>query len=424
VKTVIYLLIALIVAVGAAFLVHDQLVAQRDPGYVIIGIGQWSVETSLFVVGLSLIVAFVLFYILLRVFVHAVRLPKMLKRRGGELRSKRSQEALITGLLESAEGNWEKAEKHLIRHAADSGVPLINYLTAARAAQSRGAYDQRDEYLKLAHESMPEAEVAIGLTRAELQLSHQQFEEALESLTHLNRIAPSHATVLKMMHQAYAQAEDWEGLRRLIPVLHTNKVMMEAEIMLLETETFSALLKKKSETRDADVLRELWSHVPEHIRALAGIQQLYFAAMIEAGAGAEIEPMLRQALAKEWSETLLVLYGCIELSQADEQLGLAETWLTGHPQDAVLLRVLGKLALRAQRRDKAQEYLQASLSIEPSVEAYQLMGDLLLQQNDSVRACQYFRNGLLFASNEVVAHIEQNPSGVEAEPQALGAVSA
>ena len=423
-KTIIYLLIALIVAVGAAFLIHDQLIAHRDPGYVIIGIGQWSLESSLFVMGFALIIAFVLFYILLRLFIHAVRLPKMLKRRGGELRSKRSQEALIAGLLESAEGNWEKAEKQLIRHAANSGVPLINYLTAARAAQSRGAYEQRDEYLKLAHESMPEAELAIGLTRAELQLSNQQFEEALESLTHLNRIAPSHATVLKMMHQAYAQAEDWEGVRRLIPALHTNKVMMEAEIMLLETETFSALLKQKSETRDADALRELWAHIPEHIRALSGIQQLYFAAMIEAGAGAEIERMLRQALAKEWSETLLVLYGCIQLPQADEQLELAESWLTSHPQDPVLLRVLGKLALRAQQQDKAQEYLQASLGIEPSVEAYQLMGDLLLQQNDSVHACHYFRNGLLFASNEVVAQIEQNPSGEEMEPLALGAASA
>lgn len=423
-KTVIYLLVALIVAVGAAFFIHDQLIAHRDPGYVIIGIGQWSLESSLFVVGFTLIIAFVVFYLLLRLFVHAVRLPKTLKRRGGEIRSKRSQEALIAGLLESAEGNWEKAEKHLIRHAADSGVPLINYLTAARVAQSRGAYEQRDEYLKLAHESMPEAELAIGLTRAELQLSNQQFEEALESLTHLNKIAPSHATVLRMMHQAYAQAEDWEGVRRLIPALHTNKVMMEAEIMLLETETFSALLKQKSETRDADALRELWAHIPEHVRALAGIQQLYFAAMIEAGAGAEIERVVRQALTKEWSETLLVLYGCIQMPQADEQLELAAAWLKSHPRDTVLLRVLGKLALRAQRLDEAHEYLQASLSIEPSVEAYQLMGDLLLQQNDSVHACQYFRNGLLFASNEVLAHIEQNPFGAEMEPSALEAASA
>ena len=419
-KSILYLLAALFVAVGAAFFIHDQLVARGDPGYVIIGLGKWSLESSLFVVGIALFIAFVLFYLLLRTVIHAIRLPKLLRRRGGELRSKRSQEALIAGLIESAEGNWEKAEKHLIRHAANSGVPLINYLTAARAAQSRGAFEQRDEYLKLAHESMPEAELAIGLTRAELQLSNQQFEEALESLTHLNKLAPSHATVLKMMHQAYAQAEDWEGVSRIIPALHTNKVMMEAEIKLLETETYSALLKQKAETRDAEALRGQWQEMPQHIRVLSGIQQLYFAAMIEAGAGAEIEPMLREVLSKDWSETMLVLYGCIQVADAAKQLEQAEGWLGAHPRDAVLLRVLGKLALRAQRLDKAREYLESSLSIEPSVEAYQLMGDLLLRQNDPANACHYFRNGLLFASNEVVAQITQNPAGAEVKPAALG----
>ena len=415
-KSLVFLLIALFIAVGAAFLIHHQLVTQGDPGYAIVGIGHWSVETSLFVLGMAVLVSFIVFYLLVRLIIQAFSLPTILKRKGEEKRSQRSQEALIAGMIESAEGNWEKAERHLIRHAANSGLPLINYLTAARAAHSRGAIGERDEYFKLAHESMPEAELAIGLTKAELQMSNQQFAEALESLTHLNKLAPSHAKVLKLMHQAYAQAEDWESVSRIIPQLHTNKVMMEAEIKLLEMETFSALLKQKSETQDADELRTLWNQIPKHIRLLEGIQQLYFAAMIEAGAGAEVEPLLLKALAKDWSETLLVLYACIQMPNPAQQLIQAETWLPKHPQDAVLLRVLGKLALRTQQTDKARHYLESSLKVEASVEAYQLMGDLLLLQNDCAHACQYFRNGLLFASNEVVAQIGMNPEGEEVEP--------
>ena len=412
-KSLVFLLIALLVAVGAAFFIHNQLIAEGDPGYAIIGIGHWSVETSLFVMGTVLLLAFAVLYLVIRLIVGTWRLPKVIKRRGSEQRSRQSQEALIAGLIESAEGNWETAEKHLIRHAANSGVPLINYLTAARAAHSRGAVDLRDEYLDLAHESMPEAELAVGLTRAELQMSNQQFSEALENLTHLNQIAPSHAKVLKMMHQAYAQAEDWEGLSRLIPQLHQNKVLLEAEIKLLEAETFSAMLRQRSEARDAGALRELWLHIPEHIKSLIGIQELYFAAMIEAGAGAEIEPMLRQTLGREWNDTLLVLYGCVQLPDAAKQLETAESWLARHGRDAVLLRVLGKLAIGAQQPEKAREYLQSSLAAESSVEAYRMMGDLLLKEGDAVNACQYFRNGLLFASNEVVAQIEMIPEAGE-----------
>jgi len=420
VRRVLLLLIGFFAALGAAFLGLRYLATHGGSGYVIIGIGQWSVETTLLLTSVVLVLSFVLLYFAVRLIITAVRLPKILKKRGHEQRSRRSQEALLSGLIESAEGNWEKAEKQLIRHAANSGVPLINYLTAARAAHSRGALEQRDEYLKMAQESMPEAELAIGLTKAELQLSNKQFEEALESLTQLDKIAPSHAAVLKLRHQALSRAEDWEGLSRLIPNLHANKVMLEAEIKLLETETYSALIKQKAETRDAIALRNLWQEVPEHIRKSTGIQQLYYAAMIEAGAEIEVEPLVRLALTKEWSETLLVLYGCIHMPDTEQQLGTAEGWSTAHPNDAILLRVLGKLSLRANRLEKAKSYLKSSLAAEPSVEAFQLMGDVLMKQKDPLNACQYFRNGLLFASNGVVALIEEQTLETESEEEAGG----
>ena len=410
------ILISVFAALGGVAAALSYIATHGGSGYVIVGVGQWSVESTLLLTSVALVLSFLLLYFATRLVVTALRLPKILKKRGHEQRSKRSQEALLAGLIESAEGNWEKAEKQLIRHAANSGVPLINYLTAARAAHSRGALEQRDEYFKMAQETMPEAELAIGLTKAELQLSNQQFEQALESLTQLDKIAPSHAAVLKLKHQAFARAEDWEGLSRLIPNLHANKVMLEAEIKLLETETYSALIKRKAETRDAVALRNLWlEDVPEHIRKSIGIQQLYYAAMIEAGAEVEVEPLVRQALAKEWSETLLVLYGCIHMPDTEQQLGTAEGWSAAHSGDAILLRVLGKLSLRANRLEKAKAYLKSSLAAEPSVEAFQLMGDVLMKQKDPLNACQFFRNGLLFASNGVVALIdEQNP---EAGPE-------
>lgn len=414
-KRLIYLLVAVGLTAGAGYYIHQQIVAQGDPGYVIVGWGDWALETTLFVAAAALFIGFVTLYALIRLSIQTVRLPKTLSRRRGEKRSRRSQEALIAGLIETAEGNWEKAERNLIRHAADSGLPLINYLTAARAAHSRGAIEQRDEYLKMAHENVPEAELAVGLIRAELQLSNQQFEEALENLTQLHQIAPSHAAVLRMQHQAYAQMEDWEGLRRLIPSLHANKIMMEAEIRLLETETYSALLKKAADGQDPAELRELWKTIPEHIRTAQGIQALYFAAMIEAGAGGEVEGHLAASLTKEWDETLLVLYGAIRYPEPEKQLVRAEAWYPKHQNDAVLLRILGKLSLRAKDLPKARNYLERSLALEESVEAYRLIGDVLLQLKEPAAAAQAYRKGLFYASNEVITQIEQNPSGETAE---------
>jgi HemY protein len=408
-KRLIFWSLALVLVLGALIAVHRQLTLQGDAGYVIIGIGQWALESSLFFMILTLVGAFVFGYFLLGLIAYATRIPKVLEQRSGEQRARRSRQALVKGLLETVEGDWEKAEKSLIRHAADSGIPLINYLTAARAAHFRGASEQRDEYLKLARESTPEAELAVGLTQAELQLANKQFEAALVSLTQLNRVAPSHAAVLRLMHQAYSQMGDWEALRRLFPALHSHKVLMETEIKSLEAETYTALLKQKAKSHDIVALRELWATIPEYIRELGALQALYSAAMIEVGAGAEIEKDLRRAIGKEWNETLLVLYSCIQLPDAERQLQEAETWLGPHPRDAVLYRILAKLAWRCNQWEKTQNYLKRSLDLEPSVEAYQWMGDLLARQNDFAAACTYYRHGLTLASNEVIAQIEQNP---------------
>ncbi|MDD5411390.1 MAG: heme biosynthesis HemY N-terminal domain-containing protein [Methylobacter sp.] len=405
-KKILYFLGLLAVAVAAAFGANKWLGGFENPGYVLIGIGHWSLETSLIVFAVTLIISFFVFYVFFRLLGWLFRLPGRIKNRGKDVKFNRSQEALIVGLVDSAEGNWEKAEKVLIKHASHSGAPLIHYLTAARAAQSRGAFDKRDEYLQKAADQAPGSDVAIGLTQAELHLSGKQFDQALETLTRLHSIDPTHASVLKLLHQAYQHVGDWEGIRKLIPSLNNNKVLMEAEIKLLETEAFSELLKLASERGDVAEIEKLWSEIPDYIQSVPGVSAIYFAAMIDAGAGAKIEDALTRALSIHWDQTLLVLFGSVQTVDVDRQLEMAEQWLTLYPRDAVLLSVLGKLSLKCSDSQKAENYLSKSIAIEPTVQAYQLLGDLLASQGNVNKACQLYKSALELASSAIVSRID------------------
>ncbi|PKM35841.1 MAG: heme biosynthesis protein HemY, partial [Gammaproteobacteria bacterium HGW-Gammaproteobacteria-10] len=243
-KNIIFFLGSLFIAIAVAFGIHSWFSRYDDPGYVLIGIGHWSLETSLLVLGITLVIAFFLFYMFFRLLGWLLRLPGKVKSHGQSVKYNRSQEALIAGLVDSAEGNWEKAEKILIKHASHSGAPLIHYLTAARAAQSRGAIEKRDEYLRIAAERSPGSDIAVGLTQAEMHLSEQQFDQALDTLKKLHSINPGHASVLKLLHQTYRQLGDWEAIRKIIPSMNKSKVLMETEIKLLEAEVFSGLLRQ------------------------------------------------------------------------------------------------------------------------------------------------------------------------------------
>jgi HemY protein len=405
-KNYVFFLGSLLFAIAAVFALHSWLAAQNDPGYVLLGLGHWSMETSLTIFMVGEIILFFIGYWLFRLLGVLIRLPGHLSQRKRNIKFNRSQEALIAGLFDAADGNWESAEQILIKHAANSGAPLLHYLTAARAAQSRGALDKRDEYLKIASEKSSDNNLTVGLTQAELHLSEQQFEEALETLGKLHSINPGHARVLKMMHQAYEHLGDWEGLSKILPSLQENKILLEAEVKILETQTFSRLLKQASALKDAQAIQACWEGIPQHIKILPAIANIYFAAMIAAGAGQRVEADIIGQLAKHWDDTLLLLYASIETADAAKHLQDAEKWLAVYASDAVLMRVLGKLAIKAEQIEKAEQYLLKSLHIEDSVEVYQLLGQAFIASGDKDKACDYFQKALQLASNEIVQQVE------------------
>lgn len=418
-KKILYHLGPLFVTLAAAFAVYYGFKSMASPGYVLVGVGHWSLETTLAAFSVALILLFALLYGFFRLLGWLVRLPEQLKKRGTNIKFNRSQEALIAGLVDSAEGNWESAEKILIKHASHSGAPLIHYLTAARAAQSRGAFDKRDEYLQKAADQAPGSNIAIGLTQAELHLSGNQFEQALETLGKLQSINPTHASVLKLLHQTYQRIGDWEAMRKLLPSLHQNKVLMEAEVKLLETETFSRLLKQAAELGASGQISLLWSETPAHIKKMHGMAAIYFAAMIEAGAGHMIEDELAQTLSVNLDDTLLVLFGSIASSDPARQLATAEQWLNAAPSNPVLLSLLGKLSRHVGEHEKAEIYLTQSLAAEATVEAHQLLGDLYFESNEKDKACASYKAALELSTSQIVTHLDRIAEHGEQEEAAM-----
>lgn len=127
-KKLFYFLLPYLVVIATVILAFVWLRDLNDPGYVIIGMEHWYIEKSLVDFTLGLAIGFFLIYILFRWLGWLYRVPGQLKRRSLNIKSNRSQEALIAGLVDNAEGNFEKAERVLIKYASNSGAPLIHYL--------------------------------------------------------------------------------------------------------------------------------------------------------------------------------------------------------------------------------------------------------------------------------------------------------
>ena len=389
-----YLLGLLVLAVGVGLGAHN------DPGYVLINYGQWSVESSLTLLVVALVVGFLLLYAAIRLVVASYALPRRLRAWRRERRAVRAQRSTVRGMTLLAEGQWQKAERELTRQVDKSETPLLNYLAAARAAQEQDEETRRDHYLSMAHRVVPGAELAIGVTQAELQMVGGQLEQALATVMHLHSVAPKNAHVLQLLQQLYERLGSWNDLLALLPELRKRKVLEESAADQLERQAFGVLLTGAQQTGKLKQLHALWERVPRALRQQPSLLGVYVQGLSALKGGDEAEELLREAIRREWDAELVRLYGLVESKNATQQLNTAEEWLKRHERHAILLLTLGRLAVRAELWGKARSYLEASVGMEARPETYRVLAELLERLGEEEASRDYYRKGLVAATGE------------------------
>lgn len=406
-KKILYFLIFSLIIFAGFYYFWGLAFSDGDPGYVLIGVGHWSLESSLAVFTIILWICFFSFYVLFRFLGWLSRIPGKVKAKGKSVNVNRSQDALISGLIDTAEGNFDRAEKTLIKHAATSSAPLVHYLAAARAAQAHGAIENRDKYLKLAADKSPGSELAIDLTHAELCLSEQQHDQALKILIRLQTIHPKHASVLKLLHQTYLHLGDLDAMQEIKSSMEDSKVLKETELSGGDAETYIELLSLAAKKGSIEEVVGIWETIPENMQQMQTVESQFYEAMILVGAGARVEQDIILSLTKQWNQSLLVLFGSIQSEDPEQQIQVAEQWAELNPRDPVLMRVVGRLQIKAGNVARADTCLSKSISLEPSVEAYQLLGELMYAQGNQERAAEAFKHGLELVAADVISSVEQ-----------------
>ena len=382
-----WLLLALAALVGS---VAVALVALPDPGYVLLGYGKYSVETSLLV----FIVVIGLVFLGLRALASVWRVPVHVQRWGRRRRALRLQQWFDSGTLELVEGRFERAERRFARLLKSNQAPLQAYLSAAQAAARLGADERRDAYLQLAQQRLPQAEVSILISQAELQLADGQSDQAQTTLTRLRALAPHSNQTLRLLMQLWLQQQNWQKLRELLPELRRSQVIDHQQWHRLAIQVYRERIKEFASATDIEGLNAGWKQLPPPVQQDTGLLAVYVEQLVRLGSHSQAAELVRNQLALSWDERLVYLYGDVQESDPAAQQSVAEKWLAQHADDGVLLLTLGKISLRMQLWGKARSYLEASINARPDAESYRLLAGLLEQLDEPEQAAECYRQGL------------------------------
>ena len=373
---------------------------EYDPGYVLISYGLHTLETSVWVgvaaIALFLFLLWLLFTSIRRLFSQSAVMKRWLSGRG----HRRSQRQTTEGLIAFIEGNWARAQRVLSRSAGKSDTPLVNYLVAARASNALGNDKQVKEFLRKAEQSTEGADIAVGLTQAELQLHNGALEQSLATLTRLRRNTDRHPHILNLLKSVYIGLKDWDNLAELLPQLRRHKVVSKEELQALSVQASQERLQAAAATKKnrLDNTKLVWQQLPKAVQSESSVVACYAQLLIAADDQTEAEKVLLQQLRRHWSAELITLYGQVAGADVSKQLVQAESWLRERNNDAALLLCLGRLSLRNQLWGKAREYFESSLALEEQPHSCVELARLLTKLGEHQKSNEWFHRGLALSA--------------------------
>jgi len=357
---------------------------KSDPGHVLINFGDWTVETSVLVLAMALLVL----WFAVQILVWLWRKPVESARR---MREKRAFKQLEKGLLALTEGDWSAAEKALEKSASVQGKTTAHYLAAAQAADGQDAHERREYYLEQADSGGSRKRFLVELTRARLLMENDNQSTALPILKDLYKRRRKHPQVLVLLLRCYRELGEWDELQIMLPALRKAGVLDDDQALALQEEIAVNRLRS---AESAEALQAAWKHIPRAMRHHGAVVEAFAAGASQLGKAELAEPVINASLKNEWNTALVLRYGEAGEGDSSKRMKQCEKWLKQHPEDASLHLALGRLCAGESLWGKAREHMVRSLELEPSSLGYDALGQLLERQGELEPAMTCFRNAL------------------------------
>jgi HemY protein len=331
-------------------------------------------------------------YSVIRLVMMAVTLP-IYARRFREQRDHAKSQALLSDALNAFfEGRYAAAERAAV-HAMELGeTSSLHPILAASSAHELREFDKRDEYLAMAeNKNMGDSTMRLMAT-TKFMLDQRDPQAALDALEKLRATGvKSHLGALSLELKAQQQAGHWGKVLDIVKEMEKRAAIDATVAAQLRQQAYMENLRAQQNAQDVAACLKT---IPAEFKRRGKIAATAARALIQHGDCALVQQLLADSLNAQWDSDLVALYGDCQSGDVVAQIEQAEKWLNQHRKDAGLLLALGKLCVHQKLWGKAQNYLDASVSVLPSHAAYTALATLSERLGKSEETYRYHQQAM------------------------------
>ncbi|MEN3030565.1 heme biosynthesis protein HemY [Chromobacterium amazonense] len=391
-------LFALAVLVGLA--------STLNTGYAILFLPPYRMEVSFNLMIVLVVGLIVATHLVLRLLALATDLPRQVQRFQRQKKLKAARHALREAGIAFFEGRFQKAEREAAKSLDDEYAPenrALALLIAARSAGYAGAADKRDGYLNQLDQLPERLQLARHMLDAELRLEEKDALGALTAIERARALSPNLTNALKLELKVRLLQKQPDAVLSLTEKLLKADALEPEQARRYRLAAYQQQLTGLLSERE---VRDWLRRIPAPESGNPQLQQQVVAHLIRLQAYDAAATLLAEALAGDDMELPELARELGQLAahlSVDKRLALlkdADAWLKQRPRDHWLLLALGRLAQAQQLWGKAQNYLEASVSIQPTLCAHAELAKLFEATGKEEQSQLHYQKSLELALSQ------------------------
>jgi len=367
-------------------------IASHSSAYVQFVYPPYRIEMSFTAFSIVTLLMFAAAYGLIRLMVSFFSLSSKVRKFRLERAQIKSRALLDEMLSAYFEGRYADAEKAAVRAIAKGEKSALHPIIAARSAHELREYKKRDAYLASSEDKKIGDATMRLMATTNFMLDQHDSRAALSALQEMhNRGVKAYPGALSLELKAQQQAGNWDEVLRVLDQLEKKSSIDMSVAAQMRQEAWQEKIRKQT---DLPGLITCLKSVPGKIKKRSKFAVTAARALIQYQSNDLAQKLISDSLEAQWDGELIALYGDCLSDDLMLQIEQAEKWLKRHPQEPGLLLALGKLCIQQKLWGKAQNYLDASVSLLPSHTAYEALGQLAEQMGKQDEASRYFQQAL------------------------------
>jgi len=384
------IIVGVIIALLAALIVAPQVVG--DKGYVLISMGSLVIEMTVVSLAISLLVAIVLIWVLLKILGVVKGWLTGSRQWFGRLSRKKRQRSFYRGVQAYAQGELMQARK-AFEQSLEGDFDGANLLLAAQVAFELGEPKRAAELLDHASD-YEHCAVAARVQQARMLKREGNPEAALVVLDKLNEKQAAEKSVVQLKADCLAQAGQWQTIQTQLP--QWRKTLKKDAVPLAQRAAkgkFSELASKQG----ANALKQYWAELPRKKRHDEAFRAAYVEQLLEQGMHQDAEECLVQWQNHGPEASLMPFFKALQMPNPAAAIALLESWIKRDDTNRQYYSLLGHVAYNANDLNLAERALLKAVKLNETREDLLLLAQISERQQDNTKALAFYKQGMAHA---------------------------